>query len=450
MLGNRDIMDMPLTQMNYTSKLIEDQQARFLEDVYRNDPSVQIALGASSGTSFFSIRGFFTQPTNVSFNGLMMAPAFVGAMMTESIERVEVLRGPAALLNGAPPSGAATGGMINLVPKRASDEPLTRLTAQYMSDTQGGEHADISRRFGSHKQFGVRVNAAYRNGDLPIDHVSRESAMATIGLDYRGDVVRLSADFGYQEQEMRGGRRNFLVGPGLTALLEPPDTRTNVNQPWEINHNRDLYGTLRGEVDVTKQITAFAGFGIKHDRRQLSSLPRFITDSQGALSASSVASLTITGETLTFDAGLRSAFDTGPIHHQAVAAYTQFANKSRRIFGDLTALPASNLYNPVFAPAPPSSSMPGYGDARPFFETDLSSAVLGDTLSILDGRVQLTAGVRFQQIKTTGFNTATGAVTNLYDKSAATPMAGLVVKPWQQVSLYASYIEGLEPGRRHR
>lgn len=79
-------------------------------------------------------------------------------------------------------------------------------------------------------------------------------------------------------------------------------------------------------------------------------------------------------------------------------------------------------------------------------ETNLHSGVLGDTLSILDERVQLTGGVRFQQIKATNFNQATGAVTSEYDKSAATPMVGLVVKPWQNVSLYANYIEGLQQG----
>lgn len=453
-LGNRDIMDTPLTQMNYTSKLIEDQQARFLTDVLRNDPSVQITQGASSGFTNFSIRGFAVDNAATSFNGLLMAPTFNGTMMTESIERVEVLRGPNALLNGAPTSGNITGGMVNLVPKRAGDEELTQLTAQYMSDTQVGGHVDFGRRFGSHKQFGVRVNAAYRNGDLPIDHLSRESALVTIGLDYRGDVVRLAADFGYQEQEVLGSRRAFSVAPGLTALPEPPDTRTNQNQPFELNHNRALYGTLRGEVDVTRQITAFAGLGIKQDRRQQIISTRQIIDSQGTLAAGITAGpSTFDFPTVTFDAGLRSAFDTGLIRHQAVAAYTQYAGEDRSAFGfpvpfgSPVAFPASNLYNPVFGPAPPSSSQPGYGDTRKTSEVDLSSAVLGDTLSIFDGRVQLTAGVRFQQIKQTNFDIATSAVTGQYDKSAATPMVGLVVKPWQQVSFYANYIEGLQQGQ---
>ncbi|MGE3976679.1 MAG: TonB-dependent siderophore receptor [Nitrospira sp.] len=448
MLGNRDIMDTPLTQMNYTSKLIEDQQARFLTDVLQNDPSVQLTQPASVGFQQFNIRGFGISPNAQFFNGFLgITPSAAGTMMTESIERVEVLRGPSALLNGATPLGGATGGIVNLMPKRAGEEALTRLTAQYISDSQVGGHVDLSRRFGSHKQFGVRINGAYRNGDLPIDHASRESAMVSIGLDYRSDVVRLAADFGYQEQDERGMRRQLSVLPDVTALPEPPDTRINQTQPWDFIHGRDLYGTLRGEVDVTEQITAFAGFGILQSRSQQILTGSQIIDSQGTLAAGSafLGLSAFTRQVVTFDAGLRSAFDTGPIHHQAVAAYTQYALDARNAFSSPVPFPASNLYHPVFGPAP-SSSQPGYGDTRKAVETGLSSAMLGDTLSILDERVQLTAGVRFQQIKQTNFNLTTGAVTASYDKSAATPMVGLVVKPWQQVSLYANYIEGLQQG----
>ncbi|MGC4097117.1 MAG: TonB-dependent receptor [Nitrospira sp.] len=444
-LGNRDIMDTPFTQMNYTSKLIQDQQARFLGDVLKNDPSVQIMQPSATGFLTFAIRGFGISENDTLFNGLSIAPLFNGVMMTESLERVEVLRGPNALLNGAAPGGSI-GGMVNLVPKRAHDEALTRLTAQYMSDTQGGGHVDIGRRFGANKQFGIRINGVYRNGNLSIDHSSRESALATVGLDYRGDLVRLSADFGYQEQEARGARRQFRVNPTVTALPEPPNTQTNAYPPWDLNHSRALYGTVRGEVDVTKYVTAFADVGVNKDRRQAIFENRRLADSQGTLPAATNTLRAFDNTTVTFNAGLRGAFDTGPIHHRTVAAFTQYSTETQRSPFATYAMPASNIYNPVFAPSPPSSLLPGYGSVAIISETDLMSGMFGDTLSILNERVQLTGGVRFQQVKVTNFNQATGAVVDSYDKSAATPMVGLVVKPWQHVSFYGNYIEGLQVG----
>lgn len=350
-LGNRNIMDTPFTQMNYTSKLIQDQQARFLGEVLKNDPSVQLAQQTSSGFLTYSIRGFLLGDGDTLFNGLAIAPQINGTMMTESLERVEVLRGPNALLNGGAPGGSI-GGMVNLVPKRAGDEALTQLTAQYMSDSQVGGHVDIGRRFGSHKQFGVRINGVYRNGDLPIDRSSREAALATAGLDYRGDIVRFSADFGYQEQEIRGARRQPFVASSVTVLPEPPDTRTNANQPWEATRTRALFGSLRGEIDVTRYITAFADFGITDDRRQSIISNRQIIDSQGTLAVTNPFLIASGNPITTFNAGLRGSFDTGPIHHQTVAAYTRYSRETR--FRQAAyAIPASNLYNPVFAPPPP-------------------------------------------------------------------------------------------------
>jgi iron complex outermembrane receptor protein len=50
-----------------------------------------------------------------------------------------------------PPSGAI-GGTINLVPKRAADEPLTRIMPFFISQGQGGVAVDIGRRYGEAKE----------------------------------------------------------------------------------------------------------------------------------------------------------------------------------------------------------------------------------------------------------------------------------------------------------
>ena len=86
----------------------------------------------------------------------------------EMFERVEVLKGPSALLNGMPPAGSV-GGTVNLVTKRAGDTPLTRVTTTYMSDSQFGGHLDVGRRFGENNAFGARLNAVYRDGAAAVN-----------------------------------------------------------------------------------------------------------------------------------------------------------------------------------------------------------------------------------------------------------------------------------------
>lgn len=68
-----------------------------------------------------------------SVNGLY---GIFPAEAVEAVERIELLNGPSALLNGMPGTGEAIGGSVNFVLKRASDIPLTQLTTSYISDGQ--------------------------------------------------------------------------------------------------------------------------------------------------------------------------------------------------------------------------------------------------------------------------------------------------------------------------
>ena len=87
-------------------------------------------------------------------------------MMTEGLERVEVLKGASAFLNGAGPAGSV-GGVINVIPKRAGSAPLTEFTPTYSTNSQFGGHIDFGRRFGDNEEYGVRINAVYRDGATP-------------------------------------------------------------------------------------------------------------------------------------------------------------------------------------------------------------------------------------------------------------------------------------------
>ncbi|MBN9147941.1 MULTISPECIES: TonB-dependent receptor [unclassified Nitrobacter] len=444
-LGNRDLMDTPFSQTNYTSKTMQNQQSRFISDALNNDPTAR-AVGPSGGYNGFNIRGFQVSNSQVLFNGLQgVAPASNEAVMAESFERIEVFKGPSSLLNGM--VGNA-GGVINLVPKRAGDEPLTQITPDYGMNSQFGGHVDVGRRFGDNKEFGARFNGVYRNGDTTINHQSREQKLATLALDYRGERLRVTADLGYQKQLMQGIRRVTRAVAGI-QIPAAPDSRTNWFDPAELSDGRAYYGAIRGEYDLTDKWTAFVALGASDKEITRFSTNRTIINTQGDLAAGNLSfSGSLDKRTQeTLEAGVRGRFDTGPVQHQVALAYSTYHQLGE--FGPSTGasvpFPASNIYNPVFGPRPDMSLRPGFdSNLTPFSDTTQSSAVLADTLSILNERVQLTAGGRLQEIKSTNFTS--GVVTSSYDEGAISPSVGLVVKPWQNISLYASYIEGLQQG----
>jgi len=142
----------------------------------------------------------------------------------------------------------------------------------------------------------------------------------------------------------------------------------------------------------------------------------------------------------TVDAGARLRCDTGPISHSSTLQVTRYRDELSR--GIISGAPVlSNIYHPVQRPKP-SIAKP---DAPKVSATELSGVAIADTLSILDQRVQVTVGLRKQNIQSHNYNAA-GAVTTAYDAGKTTPLFGAVVKPWEHVSFYYNYLEGLSKG----
>jgi len=120
-LGTLDNMDSPFSATSYTNELIQNQQARSVGDVLLNDPSVRVARGFGNFQETYFIRGFLLGSDSIAYNGIysLLPRQYISS---ELFERVEVLRGPSAFLNGSAPGGDGIGGSVNLSPKRAGSE----------------------------------------------------------------------------------------------------------------------------------------------------------------------------------------------------------------------------------------------------------------------------------------------------------------------------------------
>jgi iron complex outermembrane receptor protein len=446
LLGNVDFMDTPFNNTNYTQTLIQDQQARSVADVVQNDPSVRVARGFGNFQELYVIRGFAVNSDDLAYNGLygLLPRQFVAS---ELLERIEVLRGANSFINGAAPGGGGIGGSINLVPKRAPNTPLTQFTLGLETGGQAYGAADIARRFGPENRAGVRVNAVRRDGETAVERERRELSLLSIGLDYRGRNYRLSADIGYQDHQLRGARPNVTIAPGL-PIPAAPDASRNFAQDWTRSAERDTFGTLRGEFDLGKDVTAWAAFGGRSGKESnLLAAPTVVSADGGSIMTrfDNVREDSVqTGEM-----GVRGALRTGAIGHTLSATVSGFKQESRNAYGfsDFAGF-ATNIYRPRDVAAPAADFFTGGSLAAPqvTHKSILSSAALADTLSFAEGKVLLTVGVRNQRIKDFGYDYNTGVENARYDESAVTPLAGIVYKPVKGVSLYANYAEALQQG----
>jgi iron complex outermembrane receptor protein len=443
-LGNRSISDVPFSVVSYTSKTIADQQARTVGDVLLNDASVRQSSGFGNFSQVFTIRGLPLSTDDIAFNGLYgVLPRQI--ITTEALERVELFKGPNAFVNGVSPSGSGIGGSVNLVPKRAEDTPTRSVTLDYASDSQTGGHIDLGQRFGEDNRFGARVNLARHGGETAVDDENKSSQLIAVALDYRGDRLRVSTDFGYQKERINNGRSVvYLTG---TKVPSPPSAKDNYAQDWSWSELEDTYGMVNAEYDLNDNWTAYAAGGAKHTREngQYSSL---YVGNDGSAKVGFLYS-PHDEDNKSAMAGLNGHFATGPVTHQMNFGLSGIWGEQRSSYEAILQAnrQPGNLYNPTQTPRPTNTYFGSdIHDPRVVGKNRIKSAAVSDTLGFLDDRVLLTLGVRRQTIEVDSWNTATGARGTPYSESITTPVYGLVIKPWEHVSFYANRIEGLAQG----
>ncbi|WP_398478279.1 TonB-dependent receptor [Tardiphaga sp.] len=447
LLGSTSVMNTPFSTTNYTSQLIENQQARTAADTLINDASVRMTTGANGYDDTFMIRGFQVQGQDVGFNGLygLISAYHVPA---EIIERIELLKGPGALINGIAPGGTV-GGAINIVSKRATEEPFARLTPFFMSGANYGLKLEASRRYGDNKEWGVRFNGIARNGEASIDGGNWRTGTGALSLDYRGERLRWTMDAISQNDDTKNFRPQLTI-QGTVPFIPAPPSATSNWYPGTMLKQRDNTIASALEYDVTNWLTAYAGVGYRegnHEQNLADSRAGGLAgaDQFGNFNAFNAYYDAYT-KTVSGNVGLRAKFDTGFVNHSVNVAFTGYNQEMG--YGYVSSLAstgfvASNIYNPSPLPTLPAGR-PAMGKSS---DTTLTSVAISDTLSFLNDRVLFTVGARHQMVKQDSFSLTSGALSGSYDAAATTPLAGIVIKPLQNVSLYANYAEGLSQGQ---
>ena len=447
-LGDKPAEDLPFSIKSYNAALILNQQPQTLGQVLENDPSIRTSYGFGNAAEQFIVRGFTLYGDDVGFDGLYgLTPRQLVA--PELYEQVQVLNGASAFLNGAAPGGSGVGGSVNLVPKRAGDRPLARVTANYTSGAHAGGAFDVARRFGSEGAWGLRVNGAFRSGDVSIEDEFRQTAVIGGALDYRGASVRLSLDLAYQRVKVRNLRPKVTIASA--AIPAVPDADHNYGQAFSYTTLRDVFGVAKGEWDIADNAMLYASFGARDGAED--GIYDGITVTNAATGAASGNALYVprTDNNEAAQIGLRVRLGTGAITHEINfgGSYLWQVNRNAYdfLYGPGFAGYATNLYDTPDV-ALPSSSLVGGDIDNPFpiSRTRLGSMFASDTIGLLGDRVLVTGGLRLQKIKTSSYSYAGGVPSGQYSEEAVTPVIGLVLKPATGLSLFANRIEGLAQG----
>ncbi len=443
LLGSKVIHDTPFSIKVYNSRYIENRQAKSLGDVIKNDSSVRVTSPSGGILDSFMIRGFPIGEGNtgeVALNGVYgVAPNY--QLLPQYLERIELLKGPGAGLYGMSPNGGV-GGVINAVTKRATAQDIKRLTTAWESNNQLGAYVDVGKLWVNPdgEMWGIRFNGGGSSGDLVLDNANKNKALGVLALDYGNGGVRASLDLLDQYQRVKSPNRPFTVAAGID-VPDAPDGKTNIAQKgmwWKI---RDQGALLHTEYDINDNVTVFAnaGGGRSMVSRISEQTPNIINDKGDVVST--ITNFRFKVNRYILETGARSYFSTGSIDHQATLQVSYYHDRLA-IASTWGQTVDSNIYSPpdvdVTLPSAPAR-------VSKTSSSQLSGLALADTMTVLDGSVDITPGVRVQRVRADNF-AANGDRSSSYDEYAVTPMLGLVYRPWKPVSLYANYIEGLSKG----
>ncbi|MET0618054.1 MAG: TonB-dependent receptor [Luteibacter sp.] len=240
------LTDVPQSISVVTREVIESQQAVDIGDVARYVAGVQYVDGYG-GSPLFLIRGFDAGHgmTDGMPNGIARTedlPPLIG------IERVEVLRGPEAILGDASQNNNF-GGSINVVMKRPQAETVRTLTYSLGKYDGGRLGLDLAGTASKDGAFTYRVVAAGQRGEKTQqgDGGGRGGYLAP-SLAWQGERTRIMGGLEFVDNRVPGPEHTVLLGASLSTASpyrSVPDTPGDVSTyrtaraVFELDHDFD-------------------------------------------------------------------------------------------------------------------------------------------------------------------------------------------------------------------
>nr|WP_315425688.1 TonB-dependent siderophore receptor [uncultured Albidiferax sp.] len=435
-----DIMDVPSTVNVVTREVLELQGAAGLYDALRNTAGVTRQQNGGETWDQLVIRGIGVENrTNYRLNGSVPVLNFSQIPM-ENKERVEVLKGASALYYGF----TSPAGIVNLVTKRASAQPVTSLGLVVDQYGKALASVDVGRRLGDEQQYGLRVNAAGGALGSYLDGAGNGGrSFASAAFDWRvTSRLTLKADLDYDHRkttEQVGVALRTAVN-GVISLPNPVDAKKLVGPNWSTFEADTRNAQLRADYALSDNwaLTVEAGQSHVERGRQLA-IFSFANNAGVASGAGSIRGniQNLEAQTDLLRAELFGSFATFGIQHGLTLGATRTRFSQSPIYQQNYTIASQNLYNPLPITTVTFGAVPTTATTAALDTQDTGLYAL-DQLQ-LSSQWQLMLGLRHSR-----YQSDQGSAH--YDASKTTPMAALVYKLSPAVSLYTSYANGLEQG----
>lgn len=399
--------------------------------------ALEFAGGVSKQNNFggltlyeYSVRGFTT--SEFYQDGFSANRGYPSTPDAANIERIEVLKGPAASLYGR----GDPGGTVNIVTKRPQPEAFTTVQTSAGSWDRYRTAVDVNTPLDGEGNVLSRVNLAVEDNHSFRDHVQSKRVFVAPSFSWQLDPdTRLLVESEFVRHSSTFDR-GVVDAPGVsrsTFLGEPNDGDID-------NHNNRIQATLEHHLNDAWKLRLASHY------------------KQGSLwgDASENRALNVDGHTLDrryrersmgwhdsiTQLELRGLFDIGSWQHELLIGteYEDYRKKER-----VTAIGGSrypiDLYNPVYGQPKPNGTRSG----TDFFEQTKSQALNLQDQIIFTDRLRGMVGARFEHFEQSTDDFARNHAKSRQTHDALTQRAGLLYQLTPQVGVFTNASTSFKP-----
>ncbi|HIK06879.1 MAG TPA: TonB-dependent siderophore receptor [Trichormus sp. M33_DOE_039] len=434
------LRDIPQSIQVVPRQVLEDQQVTNLREALRNVSGVSQGVNSST-RGFFSIpliRGFASDD-DILTDGLRDPNNSSLGFNTTTIERIEVLKGPASVLYGQ----GTLGGVVNLVTKKPLAEPYYSVEFSAGSYNFYRGTIDLSGPLNDNKTLLYRLNASAQTTESFVDFYDAQEYVIAPTLTWLiSDRTKLTLAAEYIDRPKDQGQMGLpAVGSVLPNPLGEIRRDRNFSEPFSTDNSsvfRVGYDLEHRLSDDWQLRSAFKATWFSRTRKDWI-LPVSLDADNRTLNR-----IYSEGESnysnFNFDTYTAGNFTTGSINHQLVIGFNYFRQVNQDRYPDDGFAPSIDVFNPIY-------NQPIVKPGNPF-EFDSSTNLYGfyiqDQVTLAEN-LKLVLGGRFDIVQQTSEDLLVSGSKESQQQEAFSPRVGIVYQPIKPISLYASYSRSFLP-----
>lgn len=433
--------------------VIDDQRPKSIGELVQNVSNVQgpndLGIGNSEMTPF-KIRGF---GADLWIDGLTVPYASGNRDDFSNIERIEVLKGPSAILYGGG-AGAPISGAVNMISKLPMDIASGEVGVTVGSYDYYRTFFDINQPLTPTRTVLFRMTGEYGGADSYINILESEryAINPTITFTNRTDTsLTVQGSFSKFKQQAYPG----LPAVGTVAgdfRIDPRLFPSDPNITPSYTKRQAVTATLDHRFDATWSFNVKARYS-KADNQQDSQGPTTAAPDVGATTWSLLNDdMFQQQEEFTINPNLRARFSSGDVKNTLLfgADYSRVTDKGY-MYSDFGVMPV-DLTDPIFITpyTRPDPLSPTYYPWFDFSGRYTTKGAYAQLQSSIWDRLHLLAGARLANLSVSYFEKVPYGLAGLappetftVDKTKVLPRAGVVFDLVPGLSAFGSYSEGM-------